>query len=78
MIEMELMGVRIEAPANVPCVLLRERTGAQRVLPIFIGPAEAQAIVLALDGEVLAAADPLGGWLAWRRSAGGGALTLEA
>lgn len=33
---------------------------------------------LALDGEVLAAADPLGGWLAWRGSAGGGALTLEA
>lgn len=52
MIEMELMGVRIEAPANVPCVLLRERTGAQRILPIFIGPAEAQAIVLALDGVV--------------------------
>jgi bifunctional DNase/RNase len=52
MIEMELIGVRIEAPANVPCVLLRERTGAQRILPIFIGPAEAQAIVLALDGVV--------------------------
>jgi bifunctional DNase/RNase len=52
MIEMELIGVRIEAPANVPCVLLRERAGTQRILPIFIGPAEAQAIVLALDGVV--------------------------
>jgi uncharacterized protein len=52
MIDMELVGVRIEAPANVPCVLLRERAGDQRILPIFIGPAEAQAIVLALDGVV--------------------------
>ncbi len=49
---MELVGVRMEAPANVPCVLLRELAGDQRLLPIFIGPAEAQAIVLALDGVV--------------------------
>lgn len=52
MIDMELVGVRMEAPANVPCVLLRELAGDQRLLPIFIGPAEAQAIVLALDGVV--------------------------
>lgn len=32
---------------------------------------------LALDGEVLAAADPLGGWLAWRRGASEGTPTLE-
>ena len=31
---------------------------------------------LALDGQVLAAADPLGGWLAWRSGAGEGASTL--
>ena len=52
MIDMELVGVRIEAPANVPCVLLRELSGDERILPIFIGPSEAQAIVLALDGVV--------------------------
>lgn len=33
---------------------------------------------LALDGVVLAAADPLGGWLAWRGGDAGGAPTLEA
>ena len=52
MIDLELVGVRIEAPANVPCVLLREVADEERILPIFIGPAEAQAIVLALDGVV--------------------------
>lgn len=52
MVDMDLVGVRIEAPANVPCVLLREKSGAERILPIFIGPSEAQAIVLALDGVV--------------------------
>jgi uncharacterized protein len=50
MIEMDLVRVGIEAPANVPVVLLREREGAGRVLPIFIGPPEAQAIALAMDG----------------------------
>jgi bifunctional DNase/RNase len=50
MIEMELVRVGVEAPANVPVVLLRERGGAGRILPIFIGPPEAQAIALAMDG----------------------------
>jgi bifunctional DNase/RNase len=49
MIEMELVRVGVEPPANVPVVLLRERTDAGRVLPIFIGPPEAQAIALAMD-----------------------------
>jgi uncharacterized protein len=52
MIDMELVGVRIEAPTNAPCVLLREVSGAERILAILIGPSEAQAIVLALDGVV--------------------------
>lgn len=47
---MELLGVRLELPANAPVVLLRERTGEQRVLPIYIGPEEARAIALALEG----------------------------
>ncbi len=48
--EMELLGVRVEMPANAPMVLLRERSGAERTVPIFIGAPEATAIALALDG----------------------------
>jgi bifunctional DNase/RNase len=46
---MELLGVRLEVPANAPVVLLREQTG-DRVLPIYIGPEEAKAIAMALEG----------------------------
>jgi len=48
--EMELLGVRVEMPTNAPMVLLRERAGAERTVPIFIGAPEATAIALALDG----------------------------
>ena len=48
--EMELLGVRVEMPANAPMVLLRERSGAGRTVPMFIGAPEATAIALALDG----------------------------
>jgi hypothetical protein len=48
-IEMSLVGVRVEVPTNQPIVLLREETGS-RYLPIFIGPPEATAIVYALQG----------------------------
>jgi bifunctional DNase/RNase len=48
---MELLGVRLEIPANAPVVLLKEQTG-ERVLPIYIGPEEAKAIALALEGVV--------------------------
>ena len=47
---MELLGVRLELPANAPVVLLREGSGDRRVLPIYIGPEEARAIALALEG----------------------------
>ena len=50
MVEMELLGVRLELPANAPVVLLREQEGDRRVLPIYIGPEEARAIALALEG----------------------------
>lgn len=50
MVEMELLGVRLELPANAPVVLLKEQLGAQRVLSIYIGPEEAKAIALALEG----------------------------
>jgi uncharacterized protein len=48
-IEMELIGVRVELPANQPIVLLKEREG-RRYLPIWIGPVEATAIAFALQG----------------------------
>ena len=50
MVEMELLGVRVELPTNTPIVLLREREGDARVLPIFIGGPEATAIAMALEG----------------------------
>jgi bifunctional DNase/RNase len=48
-VEMELVGVRLELPANAPIVLLRESTGARRVLPIYIGNPEAAAIASAIE-----------------------------
>ena len=47
---MELLGVRVELPANAPILLLRETSGAKRVLPIYIGGPEAAAIAYALEG----------------------------
>lgn len=49
MVEMELVGVRVELPTNAPIVLLRETTGDHRLLPIFIGGPEATAIAFALE-----------------------------
>lgn len=51
MAEMELLGVRLELPQNVPVVLLREQGGERRVLPIYIDAPEAKAIALALEGR---------------------------
>ncbi len=50
MTPMELVGVRVEIPANTPMVLLREQSGEQRLLPIYIGSPEASAIHYALEG----------------------------
>jgi uncharacterized protein len=50
-IEMELVGVRVELPANQPIVLLKEREGS-RYLPIWIGAVEATSIAFALQGVV--------------------------
>lgn len=51
MIELNLVGVRVELPTNTPIVLLQERDG-ERFLPIFIGAVEATAIAFALQGVV--------------------------
>ena len=49
-IELELIGVRVELPSNTPVVVLRELSGRQRQLSIFIGGPEATAIAFALEG----------------------------
>jgi bifunctional DNase/RNase len=46
---MELVGIELERPPNIPCLLLRETTGEGRILPIFIGGPEATAIAFALE-----------------------------
>jgi hypothetical protein len=49
---MELVGVRLEVPANAPVVLLREQADRRRILPIYIGGPEATAIHSFLEGVV--------------------------
>jgi bifunctional DNase/RNase len=51
MIELSLVGVRVELPSNQPIVLLKEHEG-ERYLPIWIGAMEATAIAFALQGIV--------------------------
>src|SRR5690606_27673793 len=48
-IEMELVGIELERPPNIPCLVLRETEGKGRILPIFIGGVEATAIAFALE-----------------------------
>ena len=47
--EVEVIGVRVEMPSNTPIVVLRETAG-ERHLPIWVGGAEASAIVLGQQG----------------------------
>ena len=49
MVELSLVGVRVELPSNQPIVLLKEVDG-DRYLPIWIGAVEATAIAFALQG----------------------------
>jgi bifunctional DNase/RNase len=49
-VPLELVGVRVEIPANTPMVLLREQDGRHRLLPIYIGSPEASSIHYALEG----------------------------
>ncbi len=51
MIPLDLVGVRVELPANQPIVLLRDPDSG-RYLPIWIGGAEAMSISSHLEGEV--------------------------
>jgi bifunctional DNase/RNase len=49
MIEVSVAGLGIVPPSSAPLLLLKERQG-ERVLPIGIGPLEAQAIAMPLQG----------------------------
>jgi bifunctional DNase/RNase len=49
MVNMEVVGVRIEMPSNQPIVLLKEVDGS-RFLPIWVGAVEATAIAFAQQG----------------------------
>jgi bifunctional DNase/RNase len=49
MIEVTVAGLGIAPPSSMPLLLLKEREG-ERVLPVGIGPLEAQAIVMPLQG----------------------------
>ncbi len=48
-VEVEILRVILEEATQTPVVLLREKEGS-RILPIVIGHAEAQAILIALQG----------------------------
>ncbi|MCF8526056.1 MAG: bifunctional nuclease family protein [Candidatus Nanopelagicales bacterium] len=51
MLDLDVVGVRVEMPSNNPIVLLRERSG-DRYLPIWVGAVEATAIAYAQQGIV--------------------------
>lgn len=51
MLELDVVGVRIEMPGNAPVVVLSEVAG-HRYLPIWIGKAEASAISQAQEGII--------------------------
>ena len=48
LIEMQIRGLMLDPVTNVPIVVLRD-TDNQRVLPIWVGPVEANAIALQIE-----------------------------
>jgi bifunctional DNase/RNase len=48
LVEMQIKGLMMDPVTNVPIVILRDQDGA-RVLPIWVGPAEASAIALQIE-----------------------------
>lgn len=51
---MEVINVQVDIPGNSPVLVLREVAGAGRLVPIFIGHAEASAITFGLEGVITA------------------------
>lgn len=48
LVEMQIKGLMMDPVTNVPIVILRDQEGT-RVLPIWVGPAEASAIALQIE-----------------------------
>ena len=48
MITVQVVGIRLEIPSNQPVLILKDSDNS-RYLPLWIGPAEATAISIALD-----------------------------
>jgi len=53
MVAVKVVGVLMDPRYNSPVVLLQETDG-ERILPIFIGPAEASAIAMVLENQEFA------------------------
>ncbi len=49
MIEMKISGLAVDPNTHMPIVLLKDDTG-EKILPIWIGPFEASAIILEMEG----------------------------
>jgi bifunctional DNase/RNase len=50
MVLVELFGIQVDAESNSPLLLLREVDAPNRVLPIFVGGAEAASIARGIEG----------------------------
>ncbi len=53
MVQVHVVGLAVDTTSNSPVVLLQELNGT-RLLPIWIGPAEATAIAVQLEGRKMA------------------------
>ncbi len=53
MVPVQIVGLQLDPGSGVSVVLLRAPTDPDRVLPILIGPAEAQSIAIAVSGVEL-------------------------
>src|SRR3990170_4193081 len=52
LVEMQIKGLMLDPVTNVPIVILRDAEGG-RVLPIWVGPSEANAIALQIENVAL-------------------------
>jgi len=52
MVLVELFGIQVDAESSTPLLLLREVEAPNRVLPIFVGGAEARSIAWGVEGVV--------------------------
>lgn len=52
LVEMQVKGLMLDPVTNVPIVILRDTDGS-RVLPIWVGPSEANAIALQIENVAM-------------------------